>query len=160
MGGMTRRMLTTVIAVTLVALANGACQELDPETGSIRPTCKDVDSNPGVAVDFARDLRPLIDNQVPGTKGCLSCHDPNGGTREGFLKTGLDLSKLQSIRKGASNNPSIVVPGKPCESVIVQKLQGTYPEGARMPKGGPYWDDAKIQMMIDWIAEGAPGADE
>jgi hypothetical protein len=24
-----------------------------------------------------------------------------------------------------------------------------------MPKGGPYWEPDKIQLMIDWIAEGA-----
>ena len=42
----------------------------------------------------------------------------------------------------------------------MKKLQGVDPEGARMPRGGPFWSDAEIQLMIDWIAEGAPGADE
>lgn len=159
MGGLTKRGVTLLCVLAMVALGS-ACDAIDPETGALRQDCKDVDSNPAVAVDFARDIRPLINNKVPGTKGCLLCHDPNNGTREGFNQTGLDLSKLQSIRKGATVDKAIVVPGKPCESIIVQKLQGTFNEGARMPKNGPYWESDKIQLMIDWIAEGAPGADE
>jgi len=149
--------------VMLLALgaALGACKELDPETGDLRPACDDADSDPAVAVDFARDIRPLIDGKVQGTKGCLFCHSPEGGTMEGFLATGLNLTKLQTLRKGGRNAPPelILVPGKPCASAIVQKLQGTF-TGARMPKNGPFWDPSKIQLVRDWIAEGAQGADE
>ena len=28
-----------------------------------------------------------------------------------------------------------------------------------MPKGGPYWSPEQIQLMMDWIAEGAQGMD-
>jgi hypothetical protein len=136
------------------------CEDIDPTAGALRPACVDTDSNPAVAVDFERDIRPLIDNKVPGTKGCIGCHAANGGTREGFLATGLDLTKLQLIRKGGNNAPDVIVAGKPCESLIVKKISGTAPTGARMPKGGPFWDADKIQLMHDWIAEGAQGADE
>jgi hypothetical protein len=159
MGG-TRMRGGWFVAVLAIASPGLTCKEVEPETGSIRPTCKDADSNPAAAVDFARDIRPLIDNEVAGTKGCLFCHSPTSGSMEGFLQTGLDLTKLQAIRRGSREDTDVVVPGKPCESIVVQKLQGTFPEGARMPKDGPYWDDAKIQLMIDWIAEGAQGADE
>lgn len=151
---------TTWLGVLAIALAGASCKEIEPETGAIRPTCKDADSNPAVSVSFARDLRPRMNNQVPGTRGCIGCHAASGGTMEGFLATGLDLSKLQLLRKGSSDDATILVPGKPCESRIVKKLQGVDPEGARMPRGGPYWSDAEIQLMIDWIAEGAEGADE
>jgi hypothetical protein len=154
-----RRATTTLLCVIATALASASCEAIDPETGALRPQCNDVDSNPAMAVDFAREIRPLIDNKVPGTHGCLFCHDPNNGSREGFAQTGLDLTKLQSLRKGGSNGV-VIVPGKPCESAIVQKLQGTFNVGARMPKNGPYWGNDKIQLMIDWIAEGAQGADE
>lgn len=155
MGGTTK-----LIGVLAILLAGASCSEIEPETGAIRPTCKDADSNPAATVDFARDLRPRINNQVAGTRGCVGCHSATGGTMEGFLATGLDLSKLQLIRKGSTDDTTIIVPGKPCESRIVKKLQGVDPEGARMPRGGPFWSDAEIQLMIDWIAEGAQGADE
>jgi len=142
-------------------ISSVACDQFQPETGDRRMVCVDGDSNPAMGVDFARDLRPLINGDVAGTKGCKSCHYPGVGTQEGFLETGLNLSKLQDLRRGGQNTSTgIVIAGKPCSSAIVQKLQGTFGGGARMPKGGPYWDAAKIQLMIDWIAEGAPGGDE
>jgi len=159
MGNRTAWLLLYGAVSLLVALLLG-CEDIDPKVGSLRPTCSDTDSNPAAPVDFERDIRPLINNKVPGTHGCLLCHDPNSGTREGFNATGLDLSKLQNIRKGGHNAPTIIVPGKPCESLIVKKLSGTAPTGARMPKNGPYWDADKIQLVHDWIAEGAQGADE
>jgi hypothetical protein len=42
----------------------------------------------------------------------------------------------------------------------VQKLVGDYFEGLPMPKDGPpYWSQDEIQLVIDWIAEGANGGD-
>ncbi|MBX3226341.1 MAG: hypothetical protein KIT84_42840 [Labilithrix sp.] len=149
------------LAIVIAFLALGSCKELDPETGDLRATCSDADSNPAVAVDFARDIRPLIDGDVDGTRGCIGCHSSTSGSMEGFVATGLDLSKLQALRQGGRSTPPnlIVVPGKPCDSAIVQKLEGTF-TGARMPRGGPFWDATKIQLVRDWIAEGAAGADE
>lgn len=150
----------TVGIIMLLALGAGACSELDPETGDLRPSCSDADSDPARAVDFVRDIRPLIDGKVDGTKGCIGCHSSTSGTMEGFNATGLELTKLQTLRKGGRNTADeILVPGKPCSSAIVQKLQGTF-GGNRMPKGGPFWDPSKIQLVRDWIAEGAQGADE
>lgn len=144
----------------VLACALAACADVEPKVGAIRPQCQDVDSNPAVSVNFETELRPRINNEVNGTRGCIGCHSATGGTMEGFLATGLDLTKLQLIRKGSTDDNDIIVPGKPCESLIVQKLEGTDPEGVRMPKGGPYWSNPEIQLMIDWIAEGAQGADE
>jgi hypothetical protein len=143
----------------LVGSAQG-CSAFEPETGDTRPACVDADSDPKVAVDFKKDLRPLLSNTVPGTLGCSGCHyASSNGTHEGLIQSGLNLESLQTIRQGGRNTPPnvIIVPGKPCSSALVQKLQGTF-EGARMPKGGPYWGPAQIQLMVDWIAEGAQGA--
>jgi hypothetical protein len=50
----------------------------------------------------------------------------------------------------------IVIPGKPCDSIIVQKLGLAPPFGARMPYNGPpYLSAAELQLIRDWIAEGA-----
>jgi hypothetical protein len=54
-----------------------------------------------------------------------------------------------------------VVAGKPAESVMIQVLKGTYPFANRMPKNGnPYWSDAEIKIVEDWISQGAKGADD
>jgi hypothetical protein len=50
----------------------------------------------------------------------------------------------------------IVVPGNPCRSLIVEKVR-EYPSfGGRMPLNGPpFLTDEEIQLISDWIAEGA-----
>lgn len=145
--------------VVALCAASAGCSELDPDTGDLRQACVDIDSDPSRPVDFKAQIRPLLAGGVPGTKGCKACHVPSNlaGTRQGFLETGLDLETLGALRRGGRNTrDAIVVAGKPCSSAIVKKLQGTF-GASRMPKEGPYWEPAKIQLVIDWIAEGAIG---
>jgi hypothetical protein len=51
-----------------------------------------------------------------------------------------------------------VNPGNPNSSYIVQKLEGTAAVGARMPFGGPYLTQDRIDLVRSWIAAGAPAA--
>jgi hypothetical protein len=144
-----------------LVVAAAGCDQFEPQTGDERMACVDADSNPAVAVDFRKDIRPLLSSNVPGTLGCQGCHyASSGGTHEGLIATGLNLETLRTIRQGGRNTPpgTIIAPGKPCSSAFVKKLQGTFGD-ARMPKGGPYWANPQIQLVIDWIAEGAQGAD-
>lgn len=148
--------------VGFIALVMGVaqgCTVIEPEVGERIAACVDADSNPAVPVVFARDIRPLMKGDVPGPRPCANCHYRSGGTRAGLEAVNLDLETLGALRKGGINTrDDIVVPGKPCKSAIVNKLRGTY-DGARMPKGGPYWTREQIQLMTDWIFEGAQGAD-
>lgn len=148
-----------VTALALVSLALApACGVIEPEVGEPLTACVDADSNMTVNVSFKDQIRPIMAGKVPGPPPCGTCHSPVAGTMEGFIATGFDGRTLASVRKGGRNTfDDIIVPGKPCESALVQKLKGTY-GGARMPKGGPYWTAEQIQLMIDWIAEGAIGA--
>ncbi len=147
---------TAVLAV----VAQPSCTLIEPEVGDRLGACSDADSNPGVDIDFKTQIRPLFDDKVPGTRGCQPCHYPNEGTQAGIVDVGLALKPLRSARNGGRNSLGItIVPKSPCKSVIVQKLRGTF-GGARMPKTGPYWEPDKIQLVMDWIAEGANGADD
>lgn len=153
-----------VSALALVALVSlvlaPACVAVEPEVGERLTACVDTDSNPAVKVSFKDQIRPIMAGKVPGLPACGMCHSPVAGTMEGFNATGFDIRTLASVRKGGRRTfDDIIVPGKPCESVLVQKLKGTYGD-ARMPKGGPYWNGEQLQLMIDWIAEGAIGADD
>jgi hypothetical protein len=50
----------------------------------------------------------------------------------------------------------IIVPGQPCESVLLQKVGEGPPYGARMPLNGPtYLEDEDLEVISDWIFEGA-----
>ena len=152
-----------VTALALVALASialaPACDTFQPEVGERLTACVDADSNPAVKVSFKDQIRPILAGKQ-GTPPCGMCHSPVAGTMEGFNATNFDIRTLGSIRKGGINTRgTTIVAGQPCESAIVQKLKGTFGD-ARMPKGGPYWSAEQIQLMIDWIAEGAIGADD
>jgi hypothetical protein len=148
--------LALAAAVVLLAIAP-ACTVIEPEVGERVVACADADSNPNAKVDFKTQIRPIMSGMVPGPKPCANCHYHSAGTMDGINASGLDLETLATLKKGGRNTQSdIVIAGKPCESAIVSKLRGTY-DGARMPKGGPYWTPDQIQLMKDWIFEGAEG---
>lgn len=150
---MTRR------ALLLIAVAASACEiTYDPDVGDLRGAAPDAgagpsgsgtcgDSDPEVAVSFARDVRPLT-TRVPG--GCFPCHVT-------LNVAGFNLGSYAGLRRGGtSSGTRIVVAGKPCDSVIVQKLGLAPPFGARMPYNGPpYFSAAELTVVRDWIAEGA-----
>lgn len=51
-----------------------------------------------------------------------------------------------------------VAPGDPESSYLVQKLEGRAAVGARMPLGGPPLPQSSIDLVRQWIAQGAPPA--
>lgn len=142
------------LAFFLVAASTAACVE--PEVGPpLRATCNGADSDPARDIDYARDIDAAI------FKGdgphCQRCHTPGFGTPIGVALGGLDLSSYETLRRGGvQSHEDIIVPGDPCASVLLQKVSAAPPFGARMPLDGPpYVDAEKIQVLSDWIAEGA-----
>jgi hypothetical protein len=111
------------------------------------PGCDNSDSNPDVAISFGRDVRPL---QARSPGGCGPCH-------LGRITSGLDQSSYEALRRGgAISGTQIIIPGKPCNSILLQKIGRTPPFGSRMPfNGPPYFTADERQIIHDWIAEGA-----
>jgi hypothetical protein len=91
-------------------------------------------------VDFARDIRPVLSNT------CFKCHGP--GTAKGGLR--LD-ERERAIKKGA------IVPGKPDESTLVERICLPADDGSRMPPSdvGPQLTPAQIAKFRAWIEQGA-----
>jgi hypothetical protein len=142
----------------LLAAAPAGCvlDELAPDVGPpLAGACDDTDSDPDTDVSFGRDLRPLFNRARPEA-GC-SCHSPAGGNPSGIELGGLDLGSYRTLRQGGrSSRAQIVVPGDPCASILLQKISDTPPFGARMPLNGPpFLSPDEIQLVHDWIAEGA-----
>jgi hypothetical protein len=106
---------------------------------------------------FERDiLRPIILRPRGVGPGC-SCHQPMEPNNGCFVMTGLDLSSHEALlRGGMRSRANIVLPVRPCDSVLYQKLTASPPFGARMPRNGPpFLTEGEIQLIHDWIAEGA-----
>ena len=151
--------VVTLLSAGAIAASTPACSLVDPEVGDRLLACSDVpvETRP---IDFKTEIRPLLDGARPPTKGCKNCHYPGVGTQEGFLETGFDAHAFKTLRNGGRfSGTNILVPGKPCSSIIVQKLRGSAP-GPRMPKDGPFWGPKEIQLVMDWIAQGATAGDE
>lgn len=144
-------------AALLVLVLAGCLDPLEPEVGPpLHARCLGEDSDPATDVSFELDIRQAI---FEGEEyGCAGCHTPDGETPIGLEVGGLDLSSHASLRAGgAIGGDRVVVPGDPCASLLVQKLGEAPPFGGRMPLSGPPFVDAEeLQVIIDWIAEGAP----
>jgi hypothetical protein len=144
----------------LAALATVACGSLlavacipEPEVGGVLAGhCSSEDSDPDHDVSFSVDVRALFDR--PAAMAGCGCHSAGGS---GLSLSGFDMSSLASIRRGgAISGRNIIVPGDPCASVLVQKVSAAPATGARMPLSGPpFFSAAEIQLVADWIAEGA-----
>ena len=73
------------------------------------------------AIDFSRDIRPILADT------CYQCHGPDEQTRESDFRLDLQTDVLKN-----HGNGHLVVPGKPSESVLLQRLLTTDVE-QRMP---------------------------
>src|SRR5262249_15646582 len=102
---------------------------------------------PVVAVDYAKDIRPII------SKHCTSCHGPEKH------KSGLRLDFAAEIRKGGDSGPGME-PGKSDDSVLIQAITGAEGVTAMPPKGEPPLSSDQIALLKAWIDQGAKAADD
>jgi hypothetical protein len=91
-------------------------------------------------IDFNRDVRPILSDK------CFACHGPDEKQRKAKLR--LDVEAVAKDR-GA------ILPGKPGESTLIERI--TAADEERMPpaKTGKKLSSAEIEILRRWIAEGA-----
>lgn len=124
-------------SVTLADLARAA----NPNAPR-RPTAQVVRATGKETVSFSLDIAPVF------IQNCNGCHydvrnNPRGG---------LNLSTFRRIIRGGDSG-SMIVPGKPEESLLVKKIKGE--AGTRMPAGRPPLSSEVIAKIEKWIKEGA-----
>jgi hypothetical protein len=90
-----------------------------------------------VIVSFANDVLPIIQSR------CINCH---GGDR---TEEGLVMLTYADIIAGSDNGP-VVIPGD-AEHSLLAELVSTQ----KMPKRGPKLTPPQVQVIIDWINQGA-----
>ncbi|HAM72191.1 MAG TPA: hypothetical protein DCM86_11155, partial [Verrucomicrobiales bacterium] len=92
-------------------------------------------------VEFNRDVRPIL------SENCFYCHGPDKGHRKGKFR--LDLREDAVARKA-------ILPGKPAESGLIQRLLTRDPDEL-MPPPDTHKSVTPAQRMIlkRWIAQGA-----
>ena len=108
------------------------CGTSDDGTGGV------VGGETGSGVSFQNDVLPIL------TQRCAlsGCHVA-GGPR------GIDLRSYESVLEGGQRG-AIVVAGDAAGSEIVNQIAT-----GNMPPGGPPLEDAQVQLITDWINDGA-----
>jgi mono/diheme cytochrome c family protein len=97
---------------------------------------------PKPAVDFARDIQPIL------AEHCLACHGPEKG-RGGFRLT----SRAATLAATDSGTPA-VVPGQPEASELFRRLTTTDLDERMPPRTKEPLKSAEIAKLRHWIAEG------
>jgi len=77
------------------------------------------------------------------------------------LDAGLSYGNLVNVASPRDASLIRVIPGNPDGSFIIQKLEGKRTDGLpilgdRMPDFGPYLPQSTIDVIREWIANGAP----
>jgi hypothetical protein len=97
------------------------------------------------AVDFDRDIRPILSDN------CFGCHGPDKGRR----KAGLRLDTREGLF-GAGGDEAVVAPGHPERSELFRRVIAEGPS-SRMPppKSGKKLSDRQVALLREWIEQGA-----
>jgi len=93
------------------------------------------------AVDFARDVRPILEQH------CYECHGPKK------VRGKLRMHVPELLAKGGTSGPAFV-PGDPEHSLIVRRLLGLDGDD-QMPLDADPLSEAELATIKGWIAAGA-----
>jgi len=98
------------------------------------------------AVDFNRDIRPILSNN------CLGCHGPDEAERQ----AGLRLDQIDAATRAADSGRPAIVPGQPDKSELVARINAM-DDAERMPPpdSNKKLTEEQRTLLTRWIAEGA-----
>lgn len=120
------RLLTWSVAMTVLGAAASASPGVSPTA----------------PISYDRDVRPILEQH------CQGCHQP-ARPQGGFIVT----NPTHLVRPGDSGRPGIV-PFHPEKSLLLEQVVPT-PAEARMPQGSPPLAPSAIDVLRNWIAQGA-----
>ncbi len=95
---------------------------------------------PGDIVSFQQDVQPIFN------ANCVTCHGDIAP------EDGLSLTSYESVMAGGIHG-AVVIPGDPQNSELVKRIKGI--SQPRMPFGKAPLSATQIQIIEDWVAQGA-----
>lgn len=106
-----------------------------PTEASVEAPTAEVVASTGIS--FTNDILPILQSR------CLNCH---GGDR---VEEGLIINTYGDLMAGSDNGP-VIIPGNADGSLLVELVATK-----EMPKRGPKLTPPQVQLIIDWINQGA-----
>lgn len=97
-------------------------------------------------IDYVRDVKPILKSR------CYACHGPLK------QRSGLRLDAGRLIQQGGDDGAA-VVPGKPDESPLVARISAQ-DASERMPPEGEPLTTAQIELLKQWIVQGAASPED
>ncbi len=98
-------------------------------------------------IDFNRDIRPIL------SENCFACHGFDKNKRKAELRLDTREGLLVSRQK---DSPAVVVPAKPAESELFQRITSSDDELKMPPTGkGKSLTPAQMETVKKWIEQGA-----
>lgn len=107
----------------------------EPATESVPATTEPAAG--GATVSFTTDILPIFESR------CVNCHGGNRTEAELSLRTHADAMT-------GSEGGAMIIPGDAANSVLVEMVATQ-----EMPKRGPKLTPPQVQLIIDWINQGA-----
>jgi hypothetical protein len=108
-------------------------------------------SAPPAAPTFSEVQTQIFDVSC-AVSGCHSGGAPAAGMN---LSAGLAYENIVNVVSEQDEMFYRIEPGEPDNSYLIQKVEGTASSGARMPFGQPALSNELIQLLRDWVADGA-----
>src|SRR5687767_7402950 len=92
-------------------------------------------------LEYNRDIRPIL------AENCFACHGPDSAARKADLR--LD-------KRDAAVDMGAIAPGKPAESVLIERTTSADPEFMMPPPATKKkLTEAQKKTLQTWIAQGA-----
>ncbi len=95
-----------------------------------------------LAVDYSKDVKPILQSR------CVLCHGPLRS------ESGLRLDFSGGITKGGDRGPSVIA-NDLAGSPLIQAIEGMSTDIKRMPEDGDPLSETQIQILRQWITDGA-----
>lgn len=103
----------------------------------------------GEPISFNEVIQPLM------SEACYHCHGPDSGTREPKDEP-LRLDREEDAFRVRSNGKATIVPGKPEDSPLIQRIRSTDPELQMPPvKAHIQLKPEEKELLERWVREGA-----
>ncbi len=105
-------------------------------------SCGEKETKP---LSYHTDIKPILDQY------CVECHKEGG---KGTEKSGLLLDSYEATLRGTKFGP-VVVAGQSVNSTLYRLVSGKADPSLRMPHNSDPLPEETVNMIRDWIDQGA-----